>query len=33
VADALVTYFYWRFGVPMELHGDQGRNIESGRMH
>jgi hypothetical protein len=31
VADDLVTYFFCRFGVPMELHSDQGRNIESSR--
>jgi len=29
VADTLVTNFFCRFGVPMELHSDQGRNFES----
>jgi hypothetical protein len=29
VADALVSNFFCRFGVPMELHSDQGRNFES----
>jgi hypothetical protein len=29
VADALVTNFFCRFGVPRELHSDQGRNFES----
>ena len=29
VADVLVSNFFCRFGVPMELHGDQGRNFES----
>jgi hypothetical protein len=29
VADALVTDFFCRFGVPRELHSDQGRNFES----
>jgi len=28
VADALVTNFFCRFGVPMELHSDQCRNFE-----
>jgi hypothetical protein len=28
-ADALVTNFFCRFGVPRELHSDQGRNFES----
>jgi hypothetical protein len=32
VADAPVTYFFCPFGVPMELHSDQGRNIEPRRM-
>ena len=32
VADGLVTYFFCRFGVPMEVHSDQGRNIKSRRM-
>jgi hypothetical protein len=27
--DALVTKFFCRFGVPMELHSDPGRNFES----
>ena len=29
VADVLVNNFFCRFGVPMELHSDQGRNFES----
>jgi hypothetical protein len=29
VADVLVSNFFCRFGVPMELHSDQGRNFES----
>jgi transposase InsO family protein len=29
VADALVSNFYCRFGVPRELHSDQGWNFES----
>jgi len=29
VANALVENFFCRFGVPMELHSDQGRNFES----
>jgi len=29
VADALVTHFFCRFGVPIELHSDQGRKFES----
>ena len=29
VADALVTNFLRRFGIPMKLHSDQGRNFES----
>jgi hypothetical protein len=29
VADALVTHFFCRIGVSMELHSDQGRNFES----
>jgi transposase InsO family protein len=29
VADTLVTNFFCRFGVPRELHSDQGRNFES----
>jgi hypothetical protein len=28
VADALVTNFFCQFGVPRELHSDQGRNFE-----
>jgi hypothetical protein len=29
VADALLTNFFYRFGIPRELHSDQGRNFES----
>ena len=29
MADTLVTHFFCRFGVPIELHSDQGRNFES----
>jgi transposase InsO family protein len=29
VADALVTNFFCRFGVPRGLHSDQGNNFES----
>jgi hypothetical protein len=29
VADALVTNFFYRFGISRELHNDQGRNFES----
>jgi hypothetical protein len=29
VADALVTNFFCRFGIPRELHRDQGRNFQS----
>jgi transposase InsO family protein len=29
VAEALVTNFFCRFGIPRELHSDQGRNFES----
>ena len=29
VADVLVNNFFCRFGVPMELHSEQGRNFES----
>ncbi|XP_063215566.1 retrovirus-related Pol polyprotein from transposon 412 isoform X1 [Bacillus rossius redtenbacheri] len=29
IADTLVNNFICRFGVPMELHSDQGRNFES----
>jgi hypothetical protein len=29
VAQALVTNFFCRFGIPRELHSDQGRNLES----
>jgi hypothetical protein len=28
-AEALVTNFFCPFGVPWELHSDQGRNFES----
>ena len=33
VAETLVTNFFCRFGVPMGLHSDQGRNFESRLMH
>jgi transposase InsO family protein len=29
VVEALVTNFFCRFGIPKELHSDQGRNFES----
>jgi hypothetical protein len=29
VATVLVREFFCRFGIPMELHSDQGRNFES----
>ena len=29
MADALVTHFFCPFGVPIELHSDQGHNFES----
>jgi hypothetical protein len=29
VAEALVTKFFCRFGVPLELHSDQGRSFKS----
>jgi transposase InsO family protein len=29
VSEALVTNFFCRFGIPRELHSDQGRNFES----
>ena len=29
VADALVTNFFCRFSIPMEVHSDQGKNFES----
>lgn len=29
VAEILVTQFFTRFGVPIELHSDQGRNFEA----
>jgi transposase InsO family protein len=29
IAEALVTNFFCRFGIPRELHSDQGRNFES----
>jgi Mn-dependent DtxR family transcriptional regulator len=29
VAETLVTNFFCRFGIPRELHSDQGRNFES----
>jgi hypothetical protein len=33
VAEALVTIFFCRFGVPRELHSDQGRNFKSRLIH
>jgi hypothetical protein len=33
VVEALVTNFFCPFGVPRELHSDQGRNFESRRVH
>jgi transposase InsO family protein len=32
IAETLVTNFFCRFGVPRELHTDQGRNFESNRL-
>jgi transposase InsO family protein len=29
IAETLVTNFFCRFGIPQELHSDQGRNFES----
>jgi hypothetical protein len=29
IAETLVTNFFCRFGIPRELHSDQGRNFES----
>jgi transposase InsO family protein len=29
IAEALVANFFCRFGIPRELHSDQGRNFES----
>jgi transposase InsO family protein len=29
IAEALVTNFFCRFGIPLELHSDQGSNFES----
>jgi hypothetical protein len=29
VAEVLVDNFFCRFGIPRELHSDQGRNFES----
>jgi hypothetical protein len=29
VAEALVTNFFCRFGIPQELHNGQGHNFES----
>jgi transposase InsO family protein len=29
VVETLVTNFFCRFGIPRELHSDQGRNFES----
>jgi hypothetical protein len=29
VADAVVTNFFWRFGMLLELHRDQDRNFKS----
>jgi hypothetical protein len=28
IAEALVTYYFCRFGIPRELHSYQGRNFE-----
>jgi transposase InsO family protein len=33
VGEALVTNFFCRFGVPRELHSDQGHNFESHLLH
>jgi hypothetical protein len=33
VAEALVTNFFCRFGIPWELHSDQSRNFESRLLH
>jgi hypothetical protein len=30
IAEALVREVVFRYGVPLELHSDQGRNFESG---
>ena len=32
IADMLTTEFIARYGAPMEIHTDQGRNIESQNM-
>jgi hypothetical protein len=29
IAETLVTNFFCRFGIPWELHSDQGHNFES----
>jgi hypothetical protein len=33
VAEALVTNFFCRFGIPWKLHSDQSRNFESRLLH
>lgn len=33
VSNILVKELFWRFGAPLELHSDQGRNFESAVFH